>query len=56
MGKIKKLYESTKTVHIGEPLHKLCKRLADKEDIPLQKFINRGIREYTNKKLKEDFF
>ena len=56
MERVKKLYESTKTVHIGESLHKLCKKIADKEDIPLQKFINRAIREYTNKKLKEDFF
>jgi len=52
----KKLYESTKTVHIDVNLHKLCKRIAEKEAVPIQKIINTAIRDYTNKKLKEDFF
>lgn len=56
MGEIKRLYKSTKTVHISETLHSLCKSLAKKENMPLNKFINKGIREFTNKKLKEDFF
>ena len=51
-----KLYESTKTVHLDGTLHKLCKRIAEKEHTPLQDVINTGIREFVNKKLREDFF
>ena len=55
MGEIKRLYKSTKTVHIDPNLHRLYKRLADKDDIPIQKAINKGLRSYINRRLKEDF-
>lgn len=55
MGEIKRLYKSTKTVHIDPNLHKLYKRLADKDEVGLQNMINTGLRDYINRRLKEDF-
>lgn len=52
----KKLYESTKTVHLDGTLHRLCKEIADKEKIAIQEVINACVREYINRKKKENFF
>ena len=52
----KKIYISTKTVHLDNILHQECKDLADKDNTTLQDLVNTGLRDYVNRKKQEDFF
>ena len=52
----KKLYESTKTVHLDSHLHDEIRDYANTKRLKVQEVVNNGLREWLNRKLKEDFF
>jgi hypothetical protein len=51
--KIKRTWESTKTVHLNERLHGECKKLAKDIGSSVQQIVNKATRQYINQKRLE---